>query len=61
MILLPVSVYITALTGTLMKEGGSTRPVILAICMLLTAEILWRLIIWRNPNILKCPSNQTHT
>ena len=53
MILLPISVYLIALTGTLMNDGGSMRPFIIAISILFTAEILWRLIVWRNPNILK--------
>lgn len=49
MALLPLVVYCIALTGALSSTGEGIKPAIFAICTLLTAEIGWRLIIWRKP------------
>jgi amino acid transporter len=49
MALLPLVVYCMALTGALSSTGEGIKPAIFAICTLLTAEIGWRLIIWRKP------------
>jgi amino acid transporter len=49
MALLPLVVYSIALTGALSSTGEGIKPAIFAICTLLTAEIGWRLIIWRKP------------
>ena len=51
MILLPTAVYLIALTGTLYSSEKMWGPVGLAIGMLLSAAIAWRLVRWRNPGI----------
>lgn len=51
MILLPTAVYLIALTGTLYTSEKMWGPVGLAIGMLLSAAIAWRLVRWRNPGI----------
>jgi amino acid transporter len=49
MALLPLVVYSIALKGALSSTGEGIKPAIFAICILLTAEIGWRVIIWRKP------------
>ena len=51
MVLLPTAVYLIALTGTLYSSEKMWGPVGLAIGMLLSAAIAWRLVRWRNPGI----------
>jgi len=48
---LPVLVYLTALTNIIVKSAGAIIPVLFAIGALLSAEIVWRIILWRNPRI----------
>ncbi len=48
----PLGVYIIALTAAIMDEGDALRPVTIAICLLLSAEILWQIII-RKKSVLK--------
>ncbi|UAY52004.1 APC family permease [Ferruginibacter albus] len=49
MILLPLCVYAIALTAALKKLG--THPALFAIAILFTAEIVWQIIVWRNPQV----------
>jgi amino acid transporter len=51
MILLPVGIYIVALSGAIYASDRITVPVIFALGMLLSAEVAWRLILWRNPGL----------
>ncbi len=51
MILLPVSVYLIALTGEIGASERMAMPVLVALAMLLSAEPVWRLIRWRNPSL----------
>ena len=51
MIALPVGVYAVALRGALSESGGTLWPVLFALGVLLTAEIIWRIIIWRKPHL----------
>lgn len=46
MILLPLVVYVIALSGALSSNEGGITPAIFAICALLTAEIAWWIIQW---------------
>ncbi len=48
MLLLPVSVYFIALIAALMEIG--TGPILFSIALLLSAEVIWQIIIWRNPS-----------
>jgi type 1 glutamine amidotransferase len=49
MILLPMSVYFIALSGSIHSSGRAAMPVFVALGMLVSAELIWRLIVWRNP------------
>lgn len=49
MLLLPVSVYIIALSGALHSSGGMVMPALISIGMLISAELTWRLVVWRTP------------
>ena len=51
MICLPIVVYFIALIGALIDSGNTWKPVLMAISMLFTAELFWRFIIWKNPNL----------
>jgi len=51
MILLPVGIYMVALSGAIYASDRITVPVIFALGMLLSAELAWRLILWRNPGL----------
>jgi amino acid transporter len=49
MILLPFGVYVIALSGALYSSGGMAMPALISIGMLLSAELVWRLVLWRTP------------
>jgi amino acid transporter len=49
MLLLPVSVYVIALSGALHSSGGMVIPALVSIGMLISAELAWRLVIWWTP------------
>jgi len=51
MILLPIGVYIIALSGALMSSGSMATPALVSIGMLLSAELAWQLVIWRTPSL----------
>jgi amino acid transporter len=51
MILLPVGVYGVALSGALVSSGSMAAPALLSIGMLFSAELVWRLLVWRTPGL----------
>jgi hypothetical protein len=51
MIFLPTAIYLIALTGAIYSSEKEWRPITLAIGMLLSAAVAWRLVRWRNPGI----------
>jgi amino acid transporter len=51
MICFPVMIYGIALAGTVMSEGSSLWPVLLALGVLASAELFWRIMCWRNPEL----------
>jgi len=51
MILLPLGVYAVALSGAFGTSGKDLLPVLIALGMLLSAELGWRLVLWRNPGL----------
>lgn len=52
MALLPVGVYTIALSGAIYASGRTALPVFFGLGMLISAELAWRLILWRNPGLL---------
>ncbi|TSD63944.1 APC family permease [Inquilinus sp. KBS0705] len=50
LILLPYSMYFIALAGAFSAETRSIQAALFAIGTLLTAELMWRMIIWRKPH-----------
>jgi amino acid transporter len=51
MILLPVGVYAIALSGALVSSDSMATPALVSIGMLFSAELAWRLVIWRTPSL----------
>ena len=51
MICLPIGVYFIALTGAVMNSENTMWTVLFSLGILATAEILWRFIVWRNPEL----------
>jgi len=51
MILMPLSVYLIALSGTIYASERMAIPVFFALGMLFSAELIWRAIVWRNPGL----------
>jgi amino acid transporter len=48
MMLLPFGIYTIALSGAIVASDQNTKTVFLALAMLLSAVLAWRLILWRN-------------
>jgi len=49
--LLPFCIYTIALSGAIYSSGRMTPPVLVALGTLLSAELAWRLLLWRNPEL----------
>ena len=47
LILLPFSVYCIAITSAFSVEGKMLKPALFALAALLSAEVIWRVIVWR--------------
>jgi amino acid transporter len=51
MLLLPVTVFIIALSGAISESGKTLTPALFALGALLTAEVVWRIIILMKPHL----------
>jgi amino acid transporter len=51
LILLPISVYCIALTSAFSIEGKMLKPALFALGALLSAEVIWQIIKWRERTI----------
>lgn len=49
LILLPVTVYFVALAAAFSSSEQAVWAAIFAIAVLATAELIWRIILWRKP------------
>ncbi|MBS7565925.1 APC family permease [Mucilaginibacter sp. Bleaf8] len=49
LLLLPASVYLVALAGAFISEGQGIKPALFALGALATAEVAWRVVVWRKP------------
>ncbi|MDB5116964.1 MAG: hypothetical protein JWQ79_2456 [Mucilaginibacter sp.] len=49
LLLLPVTVYFVALGGAFSSTAQTIKPAVFAIIALLSAEIFWRILVWRKP------------
>ncbi|MGI8950267.1 MAG: APC family permease [Chitinophagaceae bacterium] len=47
MTIIPFSVYAIALAGAFSEEATTLKPALFAVVALITAEIAWRIIVWR--------------
>jgi len=47
LILLPISVYCIALASAFSIEGKMLKPALFALGALLSAEVIWQIIVWR--------------
>jgi len=47
LLILPASVYFIALGGAFSSSEETIKPALFAICALLSAEVFWRLLVWR--------------
>jgi len=52
LIMLPVAVYVIALTSALFLSNKMLTPALFAIGALLSAELIWRIIAWRRKKVL---------
>lgn len=59
MLLFPVIVYITALSNIIYHSADALKPFLFAIASLLSAEVVWRLVVWRNPQIIQERNGET--
>ncbi|MGZ3874320.1 MAG: amino acid permease, partial [Mucilaginibacter sp.] len=50
MILLPVTVYFVALAGAFLSTDSAVWAAVFAIVALSSAELVWRLIVWKKPH-----------
>jgi amino acid transporter len=48
-LILPVTVYFVALAGAFYSTGQAVWAAVFAIVILATAELVWRMIVWRKP------------
>jgi amino acid transporter len=51
MSILPLCVYCFALAAAFSTSGASLKPPIFAVVTLLSAELVWRIIVWKDPSI----------
>jgi amino acid transporter len=52
MLLLPLSVYVVAVTGAFLDSDNSTLiPLLLTLCIIISGEIIWQVIIWFKPDV----------
>ncbi|MDR3680608.1 MAG: APC family permease [Flavipsychrobacter sp.] len=51
LIALPIIIYFIALTGVCLSTGDAAKPAFFAIIVLLIPELVWRIMIWRRPEI----------
>jgi amino acid transporter len=51
MILVPIGIYGIALSGALMSSDSMATPALVSIGMLFSAELVWRLLVWRTPGL----------
>ena len=51
MILLPIGVYCIALCGALYSSDSMATPALVSIGMLFSAELAWRVVVWRTPEL----------
>jgi amino acid transporter len=49
--LLPLCIYTIALSGAVYYADKTIMPVFIALGLLISAEFVWRLILWRNPHL----------
>lgn len=53
MLLFPVAVYTIALGAAFNESGKTVKPAVFALLTLVSAEVVWRIIIWRKPGLRK--------
>jgi amino acid transporter len=51
LLLLPVTVFVIALSGAVFESGKTLVPALFALGALLTAEIIWRIIVYLKPHL----------
>jgi hypothetical protein len=51
MVMLPVVVYFVALAGAFSSSGNGVWAAAFAVITLCTAELVWRLILWKKPGL----------
>jgi amino acid transporter len=55
MTLIPFSVYAIALAGAFSEEEGALKPALFAVGALLSAEVIWQILVWRKPGLKTAP------
>jgi amino acid transporter len=52
MILFPIAIYGLAITGAILESKDTLIPLLIAFAIMVSAEVLWRFIIWRKPELI---------
>ncbi|MEI9933504.1 MAG: APC family permease [Ferruginibacter sp.] len=52
MTILPLGIYSIALIAAFTASGKALAPVLFAVATLISAEVVWRIIVWKNPSVL---------
>jgi amino acid transporter len=53
MTLLPLSVYCIAMAGAFINSGRTIKPIMFALATLVSAEVIWQIISWRNKRVVE--------
>jgi amino acid transporter len=56
MTLLPLGIYSVALSGAIYASDKNTTIVFIALGMLLSGVLAWKLVVWKNPELMARPS-----
>jgi amino acid transporter len=51
LLILPFGIYTVALSGVLSSMSQALKPALFAIAALLSAEVAWRVVLWRKPHL----------
>jgi len=51
MVALPIIVYLTALSDAIIKSKEAVKPALFAFALILSAEVMWIIVKWKNPRI----------
>ena len=57
MVLFPMAVFGVAVAGAVSQSEETLKPLLYALGIMASAEVLWQIIIWRKPELKKAARN----